>query len=104
MEMKRKKGLSIIIGLLIMLMLAGYIYVIAGAKHVEKLMWEYLETEGYLPEEVKSVGVYHSFLNPLLSRDRWTIRVRLTDESEAIHLYTVKDGQIDEAAISGNVN
>jgi hypothetical protein len=43
-------------------------------------------------------------LNPLLSRDRWTIRVRLTDESEAIHLYTVKDGQIDEAAISGNVN
>ncbi len=104
MEMKRRKGLSVIIGLLIVIMLAGYICVIAGAKNVEKMMWEYLEAGGYRQEEIKSIKVYHSLLNPLFSHNRWTIRVSYADEPAAIYLYTVEDGRIKDAGVSGSVD
>jgi len=100
----RNRRLSTIAGLLIIVALAGYIYVIAGSRDLEEKMGQYLGAKGYQAEEIKSIEVYHSFLNPLLSCDRWTIKVRYSDEPEAIYLYTVKDGKIKSAGATGSVN
>lgn len=100
----KRKGLSTIAGLLIIVALAGYVYVIAGSRDLEEKMGQYLGARGDQAEEIKSIKVYHSFLNPLLSYDRWTIRVRYLDEPGAIYLYTVKDGKIKSAGATGSVN
>jgi hypothetical protein len=100
----RNRRLSTIAGLLIIVALAGYIYVIAGSRDLEEKMGQYLRAKGYQAEEIKSIEVYHSFLNPFLSCDRWTIKVRYLDEPGAIYLYTVKDGKIESAGATGSVN
>lgn len=100
----KRKGLSIAVGLLIVIMLAGYTYVISGAKRVEGMMRGHLEERGYQQEEITSVEVYHSFLSPLYSRSRWAIRVRYADEPGAIYHYTIKDGRIKDDGISGSVD
>lgn len=100
----KKRRLSIIAGLLLAAVLAGYIYVIAGSRNVEKMMEEHLQGRGDQLEEIKSIEVYHSFLGPLFSHDRWTIRVRHVDEPGSFYFYTVKDGKIKFAGVSGTVD
>ena len=100
----KRRGLSLAVGFLIVIVLAGYIYVVSGAKKVETLMWGDLAERGYQQEEIKSVEVYHSFLSPLFSRSRWAIRVRYADEPEVIYHYTVKDGRIKDDGISGTAD
>ncbi len=103
MKVKRR-GLSLAVGFLVIVVLAGYIYVVSGAKRVEAMMWGHLADRGYQQEEIKSVEVYHSFLSPLFSRSRWAIRVRYDDEPGVIYHYTVKDDRIKDDGISGSAD
>lgn len=100
----KRKGLYITVGILAVIILTCYIYVFAGTKSTEKLMREYLEDKGYTTEEIQNIDVNHSFLNVILSYNEWNIRIRYADEPEAVYIYTVKNGQIKEAGISGKVN
>lgn len=102
--MKKRRGLSLAVGFLIVIMLAGYISVISGAKRVEGMMRGHLAERGYQQEEINSVEVYHSFLSPLFSRSRWAIRVRYADEPKVIYHYTIKDGRIKDDGTSGSVD
>lgn len=101
--MKRKRRL-IVGGSLIVLIVACCIYIFAGTKNTEKLMLEYLEDKGYTIEDIQSIEVNHSFLNVILSYNEWIIHVRYADEVDAIYGYTIKNGQIIDAGISGSVD
>jgi hypothetical protein len=99
-----KKRLTIIVASILVIALTCFIYVLGGTKNSEKLMWEYLKAKGYAAEQIENIDVKHSFLNILLSYNEWIIRVQYVDEPEAIYLYTIKDGQIKDAGISGSVD
>ncbi len=101
--MKRKRHLISGVSL-ILLILACCIYLIAGTKNTEKLMLEYLEDKGYTTQDIQSIEVDHSFLNIILSYNEWIIHVRYADEPDAIYGYTIKNGQIQDAGISGSVD
>jgi len=100
----KKKIITIVVSILVIIAIACYIYVLSGTKKAETLMWEYLETKGYAIEEIDNIHVRHSFLNIILSYNEWIIKVQYADEPNAIYSYAIKDGQIRENGISGNVN
>jgi len=100
----KRKGFYITVGILAVIVLTCFIYVFTGTKNTEKLMREYLEDRGYVIEEIQSIDVNHSFLNVILSYNEWNIHVRYDDDPDAIYIYTVKNGQIKEAGVSGSVD
>jgi len=100
----KRKVFYIAVGILAVIVLTCFIYVNTGTKNTEKLIWAYLEDQGYTTEKIQSIDVNHSFLNVILSYNEWTIQVRYTDEPDAIYIYTVKNGQIIDAGVSGNVD
>lgn len=99
-----KKKIFIMVTSLVIIALACSIYVFNGTRNAEKLMWGYLEAKGYDTEQIGNIDVKHSFLNIILSYNEWTINVQYVDEPNAIYIYTIKDGQIKDAGISGNVD
>ncbi len=100
----KRKILIIVISILVIIAIICSIYVFRGTKNAEKLMWEYLETKGYATEHIENIDVKHSFLNIVLSYNEWIIKVQYVDEPNAIYIYTIKDGQIKVAGVSGSVN
>lgn len=99
----KKKMLMIITTILLIVALSCFLYVFKGTKNAEKLMWEYLETKGYVTEQIKNIDVNHSFLNIILSYNEWIIKVQYVDEPNAIYGYTIKDGKIVETGVSGDI-
>lgn len=100
----KKKTLIIIDSIVVFIALSSSIYVFAGTKNAEKLMWEYLEAKGYTTEHIENIDVKHSFLNIILSYNEWAIKVQYADEPNALYMFTIKDGQIKEGGISGSVD
>jgi len=100
----KRKVFYVTVGILVVVMLACFIYVLTGTKNTENLMKVYLEDKGYAAGEIQSINVNHSFLNPILSYNEWTIHVRYADEPEAIYVYTIKNGQIKVAGVSGKID
>lgn len=101
--MKRKR-LSLVVSILAIIVLTCFIYVFIGTKNAERLMWKYLEDKTYSTEDVQSIDINHSFLNIILSYNEWAIHVRYADEPDAIYLYTIKNGQIQDTGVSGSVD
>lgn len=99
-----RKGFYIAVGILAVIVLTCFIYVFAGTKNAEKRMWSYLKDKGYTTEEIQSIDVNHSFINVILSYNEWSIHIRYVDEPDAVYSYTVKNGQIKEAGVSGSVD
>jgi hypothetical protein len=81
-----------------------WIYMRAGTRNAESMMWEYLEAKGYTTGQIAEVDVHHSFLNIALSYNEWMIKVRYVDEPGAVYGYTIRDGQIKDAGVSGSVD
>ena len=100
----KSKRLYMSIGVLAVFVLSGFVYIFTGTKNSEKLMQEYLEAKGFSTAEIQSIDVNHSFLNAVLSYNEWNIQVQYADEPEAIYIYTVNNGQINEAGVSGSVD
>ena len=100
----KRKGFNIAVGILAVIILICFIYVFTGTKNAEKLMQVYLEDKGYTTEEIQSIDVNHSFLNIILSYNEWSIHVRYADEPDAIYIFTVKNGQIEDSGVSGSVD
>lgn len=100
----KRKGFLIVIGILVVIALTCWIYVLVGTKNAENLMGEYLKDKGYSTEQIQTIDVNHSFLNVMLSYNEWNIHVRYVDEPDAIYIYTVKNGQIKDAGVSGSVD
>ena len=100
----KRKGFNIAVGILAVIILICFIYVFTGTKNAEKLMQVYLEDKGYTTEEIQSIDVNHSFLNIILSYNEWSILVRYADEPDAIYIFTVKNGQIEDSGVSGSVD
>ena len=72
----KRKGFYIASGILAVIVLTLFIYVLTGTKNTEKLMWAYLEGKGYTTQEIQSIDVNHSFLNIILSYNEWSIHVQ----------------------------
>lgn len=101
--MRRSKG-TIFVAIVAIIILSCVIYVFAGTKACEELIWDYLEEKGYKHTEVQSIDVKHSFLNIILSYNEWTIAVVYTDEPTSIYYYHIKDGNLIEGGVSGTTD
>ena len=99
----KRKGI-ILTGIVAVIILSCAIYVFAGTKKAEKLMWVYLDEKGYTTTEIKSIDVNHSFLNIILSYNEWNIAVVYSDEPTSIYSYHIKNDSIVECGVSGTTN
>lgn len=99
----KRKGIILAV-IMIVIILSCSIYVFAGIKKAEKLMWEYLGEKGYTTTEIQSTDVNHSFLNIILSYNEWNIAVVYSDEPTSIYSYHIKNGSIVEGGVSGTTN
>ena len=102
-KMKRKTTL-ISLCIVAAIIISCGIYIFAGTKKAEKLMWKHLDDKGYKQTEIKSVDVNHSFLNVILSYNEWNIKVVYTDEPTSVYSYHMKKGQIVEGGVSGTTD
>ena len=100
----KKKIFIIVTFILVIIALSCCMYVFMGTRNAENIMWEYLKTKGYTTEQIENIEVSHSFLNIILSYNEWAIKVQYVNEPNAIYIYTIKDGQIKDAGISGSVD
>lgn len=100
----KRKSFYVAVGILAVIVLSCFLYIIAGTNKAEKLMREYLDNKGYTTEEIKMIDVNHSFLNIVLSYKEWSIHVRYADEPDAIYIYTIKNGKIKASGVSGSVD
>jgi len=98
----RKNVIPIIVVCTLFLVMSGN--VIIGSNNIEKKAWNYLESKGYKTEEIQSLGVTHSFLNPILSYDEWTIKVVYVDEPTSVYSYRLVDDEIVEGGVSGTTD
>lgn len=101
--MKRKTTL-ISLCIVATIIISCGIYIFAGTKKAEKLMWKYLDDKGYNQTEIKSINVKHSFLNVILSYNEWNIKVVYADEPTSVYYYHMKKSQIVEGGVSGTTN
>lgn len=99
----KKKTFIIIVIVFLLLVLSSFVYVSIGTNKIDNQMREKLETKGYLDQDILKIKVNHSFLNILLSYNEWNIMVEYVDEPEVLYSYTVKDGEIVFAGVSGNI-
>ncbi|HCR82836.1 MAG TPA: hypothetical protein DIW07_05385 [Lachnospiraceae bacterium] len=100
----KRKGIIIPVCVITVFIVSIAIYIFAGTKKAENLMWEYLDGKGYTQTEIQSIDVNHSFLNIILSYNEWNIKVIYTDEPTSIYSYHIKDGSIAEGGVSGTTN
>lgn len=98
----RKNIIPIIVICTVLLVMSGY--VIIGSNNIEKKTWSYLESKGYETEEIQSLKVTHSFLNPILSYDEWKIKVVYVDEPTSVYSYRLVDDEIVEGGVSGTTD
>jgi hypothetical protein len=98
----RKNVIPIIVVCTLFLVMIGY--VIKGSSNIEKKAWNYLESKGYKIEEIQSLEVTHSFLNPILSYDEWQIKVVYVDEPTSVYSYRLVDDEIVEGGVSGTTD
>lgn len=99
----KRKGI-ILAGIVVIIILSSVVYVSAGTKKVEKLMWEYLGENGYTTAEIQSIDVNHSFLNIILSYNEWNIAVVYSDEPTSIYYYHLKNDTIVQGGVSGTTD
>ena len=97
----RKKPILIGLCIVALILIASMIYVQAGSKKAEALMWQYLSEKGDAATDVQRLTVNQSFLNVILSYNEWTIRVEYQDEPDVYYHYTLKDGVIVESGRGG---
>lgn len=103
-ERSGKTGVIIVACIMIVLILTCAIYVFAGTKNAEKLIWEYLSDKGYSQIEIQSADVNHSFLNIILSYNEWNIAVVYSDEPTSTYYYYIKNDSIVEGGVSGTTD
>jgi len=88
-------------GILLALVLVCVFYVTVGSIRIEELMWDYLERQSCTEADIERLKVRHSFVNLLLSYKEWSIEVVYRDEPGSIYYYTVRDGAIRSAGVTG---
>ena len=101
--MKKKLMIGVCI-MLAVVILGCFLYVGIGKANIENKMWGYLKEQNYSETDIKSVEVNHSFANILLSYKEWSIHVVYEDEPTSIYVYTIKNGNIIEAGVSGTTD
>ncbi|MDD4729735.1 MAG: DUF3139 domain-containing protein [Dysgonamonadaceae bacterium] len=99
----KRKGIILAV-IMVVIILSCSIYVFAGTKKAEKLMWEYLDEKGYMTTEIQSIDVNHSFMNIILSYNEWNIAVVYSDEPTSIYSYHIKNSSIVESGVSGTTD
>ena len=52
-----------------------FTYIFVGTSKTKALMWEYLNSEGYIQTDIQRIAVSHSFFNRILSYDEWELSV-----------------------------
>ncbi len=98
---------NILIGLaivLIVVFVAGFLYVQTSRTGVEDNILTYLEDRGYTEGDISNIKIKHSYLNVLLSYNQWTILVTFTDEPNVLYHYTIKAGEIVQSGVSGGID
>lgn len=98
----KKKRVIIVSVVVILVAIAGIIYVWQGSEMVEVQTHSYLLDKGYTNVDIKTIDVDHSFVNLILSRNEWTSTVVFMDEPNVEYHFTRKKKAIVSAGVSGD--
>ena len=92
----KRKVLIITLSLIVFIILFGIVYVVSGTMKYKDKMWDDLHENGYQQTEIKSLRVYHSFINRILGDHEWSISVVYENEPTLTYHYSVYEGEIIE--------
>lgn len=73
--------------------------VIAGNK-IEDKTYAFLETKGYIKDDILDLDIKHSFINKLLSFNEWRIFVTFKNEPDIAFAFTYRNEKIIRQGIS----
>ena len=68
---------------------------------IKNKTYDYLETKGYIKEDIRNIEIKHSFLNKLLSYNEWRIFVEFESNPNIIFAFTYRNKEIIKQGVSG---
>jgi len=95
--MKKK----VIIFIIIIVILLMFSYKIIFGNIIKNKTYDYLESKGYMQEDISNIEIKHSFLNKLLSYNEWRIFVEFKSEPNIIFAFTYRNKEIIKQGVSG---
>ena len=95
--MKKK----VIIFIIIIVILLMFSYKIIFGNIIKNKTYDYLESKGYMQENISNIEIKHSFLNKLLSYNEWRIFVEFKSEPNIIFAFTYRNKEIIKQGVSG---
>jgi len=90
----------IIISVIIVILLM-FSYKIIFGNIIKNKTYDYLESKGYMQEDISNIEIKHSFLNKLLSYNEWRIFVEFKSEPNIIFAFTYRNKEIIKQGVSG---
>ena len=93
----KKKYIVFIIFIIIAMILS---YKVIFGNIIRNKTYDYLETKGYMQEDILNIEIKHSFLNKLLSYNEWRIFVEFKSEPNVIFAFTYRDKEIIKQGVS----
>lgn len=95
----KKKYILFIIIIIIAIML---FYKLIVGNIIKNKTYDYLESKGYMQEDISSIEIKHSFLNKLLSYNEWRIFVEFNSEPNVIFAFTYRNKEIIKQGVSSD--
>lgn len=93
-----KKYLKILKYVVLILIIALFLYKAAGSYNLKKITYEYFETRGCLKEDIKKIKVKHSLINLIVSYQEWKVEVNLDDR------YTINFNYDNKKLVLSGIN
>lgn len=98
-----KKKLGILTAIIIIVVAAiGLAYVWPSLERVEVQTHSYLLDKGYTNADISTINVKFSFANLFTAKSEWTSTVVFMDEPDVKYYFTLEDGKIVSAGVSGD--
>ena len=88
----KKKTRIVVISIIIVLLIMAY--KIIGSANVKNKTTMFLETKGYVTNDIENIKVEHSFFNGFLSYDEWSISIAFVSEPNVTYSFTYKNKEI----------
>ncbi|MBE5820207.1 MAG: DUF3139 domain-containing protein [Clostridiales bacterium] len=95
----KKKYILFIIIIIIAIML---FYKLIVGNIIKNKTYDYLESKGYMQEDISNIEIKHSFLNKLLSYNEWRIFVEFNSEPNVIFAFTYRNKEIIKQGVSSD--
>lgn len=89
----KKKNIKILTVMFIIIIII-VAYKVIGGNSIKNKTYNYLESKGYVEDDIYEIEIKHSFLNKLLSYNEWRVFVEFKSEPGIIFAFTYRNKEI----------